>query len=202
MSKPNVTKRKRQNAVDKADRLTDKQRMFVEQYFICQMNATEAALQAGYSGTRAVVGRTGSKLLSHPRVRELINARLAEVHMTSEEVLARMALDARATMEDFVDPGSGVIDLQKAAQARALGSLKRYKTKFNTFTDKDGNDHESTEVEVELYDGQAARRDIAKHLGLFIERNVSLNVDLAELSDDDLAQLAAGKLPARKVTLK
>lgn len=188
-----ASKGKNTKAVAKRDVLTDKELMFIEQYFICKLNGTEAALAAYDTTDRHVAASIASENLSKPDIRTRVDARLAQFHINADEVLARMAFDARGSMEDFVDPDSGTIDLKKARDAHSLGLLKKYRTKFTTFTSKDGDETETNEIEIELYDGQAARRDLGKHLGLFIDRNVNLNVDLTQLSDEELRRLVEGK---------
>jgi hypothetical protein len=179
--------------------LTYKQRAFIEAFFACGMNATEAALQVYNTKDRHVAQTIGSENLSKPVIRARVDERLQQFHMTADEVLARIAYHARGSLEDFIDPGSGAIDLSAAKEARSLGLIKRYRTK-QIINSKD--DTEILETEIEMYDAQAALRDLGKHLGLFVDRNVSLNVDMTTLSDDDLAAIAAGKMPARKVELK
>lgn len=168
---------------------TDRQRMFVEAYFACGMNATEAAIQAGYKGTRDIVRRTASQNLSKPHIRALIDARLAEAHLSGNEVLARIAFHARGSMENFIDADSGVIDMAKAREARDLGLIKRYRTK-TIINSKD--DTETLETEIEMYDAQAALRDLGKHLGLF-QAETNINFNLTQLSDEELRALANGK---------
>ncbi len=179
------------------DRLTNKQRMFIEQYFICGMNGTEAAL-AVYDTDRATAASIAAENLKKPHIRARVEERLARYHMTAEEVLARMTFHARGSLEDLVDVDSGVINLRAAKEAKALGLIKRYRTR-QIVNAKD--DTEILETEIELYDAQAALRDLGRHLGLFVDRNVSLNIDLSSLSDDDLQALAAGKLPPRRIEL-
>lgn len=198
MMKPTAIRRKRSTAVVR-DELTDKQRAFIEAYFVCGMNATEAAMQVYTCKDRHVAQSIGGENLSKPMIRARIDARLQQFHMTADEVLARIAYHARGSLEDFVDPDSGVIDLSAAKDAKTLGLIKRYRTK-QIINSKD--DTEILETEIEMYDAQAALRDLGKHLGLFVERNVSLNVDLTTLSEDELQQLVAGKPLPRKVDLK
>lgn len=171
-------------------KLTDKQKMFVEAYFICHLDATEAAMQVYDCKDRSVARSIGAENLAKPAIRARVDARLAQFHLTADEVLARIAFHARGSMAEFLDPDSGVIDTAHAKDAQALGLIKRYRTK-QIINLKD--DTETLETEVELYDAQAALRDLGKHLGLFIERNVNLNFDPRKLSDEELRQLVEGK---------
>jgi len=173
---------------------TDKEALWVEQYFICGLNATEAALAVYGTTDREVASSIGSENLRKPLLRDRINARLDEFHMGANEVLARMAFMARGSMEEFVDADSLTIDLKKAKAAKKLGLIKKLRTKFTTFTDKDGGESETVEIELELYDAQAALRDIGKHWALW-GGDVTNNYNLTILSDEALRDLAAGKKP-------
>lgn len=178
--------------VRKRDTLTDKQQLFVDAYFACGMNATEAAAQAGYSGDRDTLSQQGSRLLSTVKIRARINELLEEFHLTRNEALARLAFMARGSMEDFIDENTGAIDTLKAKRAHQLHLVKKYKSKVTTFTTKDGNEGEIVETEVELHDAQSAIVNIGKHLGLWNDAAININV-LNQLSDEDLEALAAGK---------
>lgn len=57
------------------DKLTMKQRMFVELYV---GNGTEAAKQAGYSGSSATLAQIASENLKNPMIRELIDQRIEQ----------------------------------------------------------------------------------------------------------------------------
>ncbi len=180
--------------VRKLSTLNERQRLFVDAYFVCGMNGTEAALQAGYKGNRDTLAVTASRLLSQDKVHARVVARLEEYHLTANEVLARLAMQARGTLEDFIDADSGAIDMGKAKRGRQLHLVKKYKTKFTTITDKDGRESEIVETELELYDAQAALVHIGKHLGLFAA-DTNININLTNLPDSALMELAAGRKP-------
>ena len=79
--------------------LTARQERFVAEYVIC-LNASQAALKAGYSENGAEV--TGCKLLKNPKVAAAIAAKQAAVaerlELTAEGVLSDLAdLQAKAT---------------------------------------------------------------------------------------------------------
>lgn len=176
--------------------LTDRQRLFIEQYFTLGLNGTEAALAVYNCSTRESAAVQASVLLRNPNVRAHINDRLDQFHLSANEVLARIAFHARGSMEEFIDPDSGTIDLKKAKQAKQLGLIKRYKTKFTTFTTKDGDESETVETEIELYDAQAALRDLGKHHKLFgsdIEVNILAGRRMEDLTVEELQALANNK---------
>lgn len=180
------------------DGMTDQQRLFVEQYFINGMNATEAALAVYDTTDRHVAQVMGSENLSKPVIRARINERLDQFHLTANEVLARFAFHARGSMEEFIDVDSGTIDLKKARDGKKLGLIKKFRTKFTTTTKTTGDgkraiteEIEVLETEIELHDAQAALVHLGKHLGLF-QPEVNIN-NFNMLTDDQLEALANGK---------
>lgn len=173
--------------------LSDKQWVFVESYLTC-WNATRAAVSAGYSAHTAHV--QGFRLLRNATIARAIEQRIAEHHMTADEVLSRLAEHARGSMSDFIDPTSVSIDLAKAQRANKLNLIK--KVKYTIFTKDDA---QTETVEFELYDAQSALVHLGKHLSLFTDKSINLNLtpaDLAAMSDEQLEALRDGKpLPAR-----
>lgn len=168
--------------------LTRKQQAFVEHYLIC-WNATEAARRAGYSpnSCRAM----GSENLTKPDILAVINARLANLKMQADEVLARLTEQARGSLSDFINE-AGDIDLDRARQDDKLHLLKRYKV-----TERKVAGKAERTIEVELYDAQAALVHLGKHLKLFTERlettganggpiETNHTVDLSKLSIEQL----------------
>ena len=78
---------------------TDRQRIFIDEYLAC-WNASEAARRAGYSKRSA--GSIGHENLKKPEIQAAIEARLAEKHLSADEVLAMLADIAHADMREFV----------------------------------------------------------------------------------------------------
>lgn len=142
--------------------LSPKQLSFVEHYLACGFNASEAARRAGYSAKTAQ--EQGSRLLSNVIVKALVEKRLGEAAMTADEVLARLADQARGTIADFMVRN----DLDLAA-ARENGKLHLIK-KIKRTTRSDDDDNLYTTLEIELYDAQAALVHIGRHHKLFTDR--------------------------------
>jgi phage terminase small subunit len=149
---------------------TDKERAIVDQYFELGLNGTKAAIAAGYSKKSA--RQIASETLSKPYIRAEINRRLSLMAMGKDEVLARLAAEGRGDMRDFIGLSS------HALKRHPDGSLiKKYKNNITTTTvttlDPDGNPvvEKKTEekVELELYDAQAAKVQIGRHLKLFTD---------------------------------
>lgn len=156
-----------------AEGLTPKQQAFVEAYLAYGFNATEAARQAGY----AKPGQQGHRLLKNVEIAAIIQQGLAERAMPADEVLARIAEQARGTMDDFLDD-DGKIDL---ARARERGKLHLVKARAET---KDGE-------RIELYSAQSALELLARHHKLLTDRiEHSGKIDVTRLSDDELRAIA------------
>jgi len=138
--------------------LTNKQKAFVEEY-LCDFNATRAAERAGYGGDDNVLGAQGSRLLRNVKVAEKISERLSESAMSADEVLARLAGQARADIADYV-----VVDL---VTGEPKVDLRNVRGKTHLIKSIQQTAHG---VKVELYDAQAALEKIGRAHGLFTDR--------------------------------
>ena len=79
-------------------KLTAKQQLFIDKYLI-HFNATKAAIQAGYSEKTAY--SIGSELLKKPELSALIESRLKESRMNSDQVMKLMSDIAQSSMNDY-----------------------------------------------------------------------------------------------------
>lgn len=174
--------------------LSPKQKTFINAY-LETFNATEAARQAHYKGDDATLASVGWENLRKPEISKAIEERLAAHAMSADEVLKRLAEQARGTMGDFVrfdDAGNTVFDLQAAAMLGKMSLVKKLKTKTRTYTtptinvrptefeDEDAEEEGRVEIEdmqvtevsieFELYDAQAALVHIGKHHKLFVDK--------------------------------
>lgn len=190
MSKATLPKPKRAPKVEPVgdDGLTNKQRVFVEQYLIC-WNASEAARLAGYSGKTA--GSQGSRLLKNVEIRRAIDERLKTYQMGADEVIARLSALATADMADFLTPSGRGLTLN-LKNARALGKLHVVRKYSKT---KQG-------ISIELYDVKDALVQLGRHHALFTD-NIAGKLDVTrreksaeEMSDDELAAIAAARSDA------
>lgn len=143
--------------------LSDKQKLFVEEYLQC-LNATEAARKAGYKGGENTLASQGSDNLRNAKIRAYVDARLAESAMKADEVLGRLTEQARGSLDDFLKNGS--LDLEQAAQRGKLHMVKKITQKKRSF----GEDGIETEIQIELHDSQAALTLLGKHHRLFVDR--------------------------------
>ena len=133
--------------------LTKKQRIFIDEYLKC-WNATEAARRAGYSEKTARA--IGCENLTKPDIEAAIKKRLTESAMSAEEVLMRLAEQARGDHAKYTT--SAGIDMKMLVNDGKAHLVKKYvKTPTGTT--------------AEFYDAQAALTLLGKHHKLFTERH-------------------------------
>lgn len=156
--------------------LTAKQRAFVEHYLTC-WNATEAARRAEYKDP----AYSGWENQQKPVIQAAIQARLAELKMSADEVLTRLTDHARGDASDFVTvyasplqdalTGKPILDRDGQEIIRYFPSLDlekaRQRGKLHLIKSVRSTAHGPA---VELYDAQAALALLGKHHGLFVEK--------------------------------
>ena len=159
-------------------KLTAKQKKFVEEYLI-DLNATQAAIRAGYSTESAK--EIGCENLTKPNVKVEIDKAIAErsrrTGINQDRVLRELAKIA------FVNPGD-VINLNQAtvksdAKEEDLAAIASVKIK-NIPTE----DGEITEREIKLCDKLKALDLLGKHLGIYDkheaeDRNLTITINKA-----------------------
>lgn len=142
--------------------LSPKQQAFVEHYLTC-WNASEAARRAGYSQKTA--GSIGQENLKKPEIAAAISERLAELKMGADEVLTRLAEQARGSLAPFLRVnGLGELSGFDLSEGQPLHLLKKASHSKRTYKDTT----EET-VAIELYDAQAALNLLGRHHKLFTD---------------------------------
>lgn len=159
--------------------MTKKQKRFVEEYLI-DLNATQAAIRAGYSPDTA--GSIGAENLKKPEIKSRIDQAMAErsrrTGINQDRVLQELARIGFAKITDVVDPDTAKI--RPDASDDDLACIQSIKIKPNEF---------GTEREVKLYDKKSALVDLGKHLGLFKDKmeltgDMDLNITIDYGEDD------------------
>lgn len=146
-----------------AGKLTPKQRCFVQEYLV-DLNATQAAIRAGYS--KKTADKIASELLGKTRVaaaiQEAMLLRQRRTEITQDRVLAELAAVAFANGADFASVASeaGRVVFVPTEQLtpekkKAISSISE--GKFGT--------------EVKTYDKIRALELLGKHLGMFGEKS-------------------------------
>lgn len=170
--------------------LTPKQDRFCREYLI-DLNATQAAIRSGYSARTAE--SQGSTLLRNPkvsqRVQELQNKKAEKLDVTVDRVLAEYAKIA------FFDPskifksdkhGDPYIDVadMKGDDWSGVSSIQS-----EDYLDGRGEDaREVKKVKVTLADKKGALDSLAKHLGMFKDKesspaNINVSIEASGVLD-------------------
>jgi phage terminase small subunit len=133
--------------------LTPKQQAFVEHFLTC-WNETEAARRAGYADPN----RNAHRLMVNNGISQAIQARLVELKMGADEVLARITDHARSSVAPFlVTNDAGVPTGFDLGPDRPLHLVKKV-----SITDKG--------ISFEVHDAQAALALLGKHHKLFTDK--------------------------------
>lgn len=150
--------------------LTHKQKVFVEEYLRC-WNASEAARRAGYKAKADV---QGAQNLVKPSIRAVIDARLEELGMGAQEVLARLAVHAKGDLRPFLrtyPDGTVEFDLSSQAAQDNLALIKELRQKRRVIPRGRGEDPiVEIETHLSIHDPQAALQMLGRYHKLFNER--------------------------------
>lgn len=157
--------------------MTKKQKKFVEEYLI-DLNATQAAIRAGYSPDSAK--EIGSENLTKPDIAKAVDQAIAErsrrTGVNADRVVRELAKIAFVNAGEVVDLDTALLmDKISDDDMAAIQSVK-----VKTF----GED--GIEREVKLADKLKALELLGKHLGLFkdkVEINGNVKSDMSALSN-------------------
>jgi phage terminase small subunit len=137
--------------------LTAKQARFVDEYLI-DLNATQAAIRAGYS--RHTAGKIGAQLLVKTGIRAALRARQealrVETGVRQERVLTALAAIAFADMDDYIESGEAGERLRPMSsltprQRLAIADARQFRDGFS----------------LRLHSRLKALDMLARHLGMY-----------------------------------
>jgi phage terminase small subunit len=151
-------------------KLNEKQRCFVDEYLI-DLNATQAAVRAGYSAKTADV--QGSRMLGNVKVQQAIAEQMAErskrTGINQDRVVLELAKIALVKMTDIVDD-EGRIRSDAAEDDLACIESVKYKS-------SESDTGSSVEREVKVASKLKALELLGKHLGMW---NDKLDVNITQ----------------------
>ena len=145
--------------------LTPKESRFVDE-FLFDLNATQAAIRAGFSEKSA--RQLGYRLLKKVHIQEAVNkaiaARSERAKMDADEVLREFARVGRSDILSYVSFGPDGIALRSSTeltedQAKALAEVS-----------ETINAQGVRQFRFKLHDKNRALENLAKHLGLLVDR--------------------------------
>ena len=158
--------------------MTKKQKRLIEEYLI-DLNATQAAIRAGYSPDTAKA--IGSENLTKPDIRAQIDRAMAErskrTGVNAERVVQELAKIAFVNAAEVIDPKTATV--KEDALPEDTAAIQSVKVK--TF----GED--GLEREIKMADKLKALELLGKHLGMFKDRiELSGGLDTEKSKLDDL----------------
>lgn len=164
--------------------MTKKQKRFIEEYLI-DLNATQAAIRAGYSPDTA--NEQGSRLLANVSISSQVSKAMAErskrTGVNADRVVMELAKIAFVNADDVIDAETATVKPNAARDdTAAIQSVK-----VKTF----GED--GLEREIKMADKLKALELLGKHLGMFkdkVELSGTLETEKNKL--DDLIQQMRG----------
>lgn len=183
--------------------LTDKQAAFCAEYLI-DLNATQAAIRAGYSAKTARV--TAQQLLTKPHVEErlrvLMNERATRTQVTADRVISEVARLGFSDLRKLFDEHGALLPVSQwpddVAPAIAAVEVDELFEGFGENRIQVGYTKK-----VKLWDKGKALEMLGRHLKLWVERHEHTGpnggpietrddgIDLSKLTDDELQQLEA-----------
>ena len=183
--------------------LTAKQARFVEEYMI-DLNATQAAIRAGYSKKGASV--RGAELLAIRKVADAVaeakQARSERTEITADRVLQELAVLGFANMEDYVRivDGEPWVDLSCMTREQAAAISE---TIVEDHVEGRGSDRRTIrKVRIKFHDKKGALAKMGEHFGMFTQNvehsgpggsDIPVRLDYGELSVEEVKESRAEK---------
>jgi len=159
--------------------MTERQKRFCEEYLL-DLNATQAAVRAGYSPLSA--RQSSVENMSNPSIRARIDKVLAErsrrTGINADLVLEELGKLLRVNADDVINMDDATVKPDAAREdTAAISSVK-----VKVIPTDDGN---IVEREVKLCDKLKAIELAGRHLGMFTD-NINLSGDVGVQIVDDI----------------
>lgn len=174
-------------ATAKAPRLTPRQAAFVQEYLV-DLNATQAALRAGYSASTA--HSQGAAFLKKPQistaVREALNRRSARVELSQDAVIEELRRIAFGDLRDIAEWGADGVQFKNsndltAEQAATVAEISE------SVTSTGGSKR------IKRHDKVKALELLGRHMGMWNDKlNVTGGAELAAAIEEGRKRLERG----------
>lgn len=175
--------------------LTDQQRRYADG-LLKGKTQRDAYISAGYKARGATADAAAARLLRNVRVAAYLEHHRQKAQkkteITVERVLRELAAIGFSNVEHYETDEMGRLGLTSGAPRRAMRAVSSVKRKVRTYTSADGTET-TVETEYRLWDKNTALANIGKHLGMFTERTV--NIDIDDLTLEELERIANGEDP-------
>jgi phage terminase small subunit len=158
-----------------AKKLTKRQEAFVYEYLI-DLNGTQAALRAGYTGNPVTLSAVASENLRKPLIREAIRigieAKTEERLLVAARIKEEVGRLAFSDMKDFVDWGPNGVKLTPSkklgANTRCVQEVRETTTTVKGVTER--------QLSFRLHDKIGSLDRLAKLHGLYADNQINVNV--------------------------
>lgn len=153
----------------------DRRAVFVREYLV-DLNATQAAIRAGYSPRTA--GSQASDLLKIPEIQAAIQAamdqRAQRVGMTADDVLRELKAIGMSRVDHYeVGDAKQPLVVKDGAPPEAIAAVSSVKRRVRRVERNSGQIEETEDVEFKLWNKPEALRLAGQHLKLFSEQGES-----------------------------
>jgi phage terminase small subunit len=159
-------------------RMTDKQIRFCEEYMI-DLNATQAAIRAGYSTKTA--GAIGAENLGKPQIRARIDAAMAEqsrrTGVSADRVVRELARIGFINPTDVINTDK--VTVKYDASRDDTAAIASVKVKLS-----DSEQGSSVEREIKFHDKNKALELLGRHLGMFNDKLQLSGEGVVQIVDD------------------
>ena len=162
--------------------MTQKQKRFIEEYLI-DLNATQAAIRAGYSPDSAA--DIGSENLRKPDIRMHIDKKMAErskrTGVNADRVVMELAKLAFVNAADVINTEDAT--LREDALVEDTAAIQSVKVKVIPTQNGEG-----IEREIKMADKIKALELLGKHLGMFKDK-VDVSIEKSEKLEEIISQI-------------
>lgn len=150
--------------------LTPKQERFVQEYVV-DLNATQAAIRAGYSEDTAY--SQGQRLLKNVEVQSFVekarNEQAKRTGVTADTILFELLRIARSDLGQAFDDNGNLLPIKEIPE-----DVRRAISGVETFEEFDGHGVERVKIgetrKLKFWDKTRALELLGKHLGLYVEK--------------------------------
>lgn len=166
------------------EKLTPKQQRFVEEYLV-DLNATQAAIRAGYSESTATViaSQNLTKLNIQQAIQEAMSERSKRTEITADMVVAELARVGFSNIGHYLKFNASGVTLNDSSLM--TDDALRCVSEVTESVSKDGGS-----VKFKLHDKVSALEKLGRHLGIFKDKvehsgNLSINWPLPRTALDN-----------------
>lgn len=165
-------------------KLNEKQERFCLEY-LADLNATQAAIRAGYS--RKTAGAIGNKLLKkveiQVKVSELQQERAKRTEVTVDRVVEELAKIAFADLKHFVHWTEHGVEIHDSEDVDGA-VLSEVSETVSVQVFPNGGESEKRMKRVKLHDKMKALEMLGRHLSMFKDRTEVQHTGAVEFVDD------------------